>query len=181
MAKKNKGTPYTVRMTYGDTPEQVIKVFVPDDFDRVRGTHDTARDLAAAQAFGDGRTWRPAPEGMTPKGEIRRMGTIAHPNGDEMPTVVRMVVTCDRVSSSGCPIEAGEKVYDHATFRIVIVNDREYNSRDHGASHSLRSALVKMGSFLCQGHLRVVRVPAGEPWDYDGTIVASLRVGEGVE
>lgn len=170
--RKNKGTPYRVRCTWmGNQHEPTV--YVPDDFDRVRGSHDVARDLAAEKIAGPGAKWV--------AGASRCDGVFRWESGAES-APVRMVVECERVSPSGCPIEAGEPVHKVPTFRVVRCGDRVFNEQPFKACRTTTEALQRIVSIANNGeHYRVVRIPAGEPWDYDGTIVASLRLGAGVE
>lgn len=81
-----------------------------------------------------------------------------------------------------------------ACFAVVCVGDR---GRSHpGRYTTLRSALAAIAMHVAPVNARtreagpgywpthdvwrVVHIPAGEPIDYDGTIVAELRLGWGV-
>lgn len=85
-------------------------------------------------------------------------------------------------SPSGCPIGPDDQAHTVVTFRVVRVNDRAFNSKPGKSYRTLRAALRAIATVADDWeHWRVVEVPAGEPWDYDGTIVAAIRTGRGIE
>lgn len=75
-------------------------------------------------------------------------------------------------SPSGCPIYRGDRVYKTPTLRVLLIGGRRVEGP---AFHTLRSAL-RYVSTKVEWHerWRIVQIPAGEPWDYDGVVVASV-------
>jgi len=190
-SKKKPGPsyPYTVTVTTyvdgsttGARGRTDVKVSVPHDFDRVRGADDVARDLAAQRFTGDATArW------IVTDGQDRGFGAIAQKNTITH-TGVRMHAMPDTLSPSGCPISPDEEIAKVPTYRVVKVNDRAWNAWMGTTAlgsrrKTLRDALVDLigwNNGAMNEHWRVVEVPAGEPWDYDGVIVAEVKTGRGV-
>lgn len=168
---KSKGTPYTVRVEYSGGSEKYT-VHVPDDFDRARGIDDTARDLAAVKLADVGWRWRSLAD--------RISGEIYGPKGEHQWAAMRVAPA--RISRSGCPIEAGERAHTIDTYRVVRVNDRAFNEKPGKPYRTIRAALRAISTVADESeHWRVVEIPAGEPWDYDGIVVAAIQIERGCE
>lgn len=84
-------------------------------------------------------------------------------------------------------IDPTEKTRHVTTYRVVRVNDVEFNSDPHRTWHrTIAGAFKAIADFTrvqswSQGRWRVVEIPPGEAWDYDGTVMAAVEIGRGVE
>lgn len=75
-------------------------------------------------------------------------------------------------SPSGCPIYRGDRVYPKPTLRVILIGGRRVEGP---AFHTLKSALRYVSTKVeWDERWRIVNIPAGEPWDYDGVVVASV-------
>lgn len=95
---------------------------------------------------------------------------------------------------SGNPIRKGDQICPDVTYRVVKVGDRAWNEQTERMDlsirpRSLRHALADLAALAAPNAVgaeingyrwRVVEIPAGEHWDYDGTVVAEILVGRGV-
>jgi len=97
-------------------------------------------------------------------------------------------MVADRRSPSGEHLSPDEKVHRTLTYRIVALNlagelgaASRFNAEPRAAHRTLSGALRRIATDGCVGdRYRIIVIPAGEPWDYDGRIVATvdLRTGQ---
>lgn len=90
------------------------------------------------------------------------------------------VVKKKRISHRGCQLNPGDIVYRRTTYRIADGTPKEKD--DKVVFKSVMDAIIHVASTqpLESANYRVIEIPAGEPWDFDGHCIAELACERGL-
>jgi hypothetical protein len=80
------------------------------------------------------------------------------------------VVYVDRMHRRSSALDATE----------TVIAARHWHTMTAGLSAAVRHATLGWQSEAVSNHIRIVEIPPGEPHDFDGNVIADVRIGRGL-